>query len=243
VRIVITGRDQAALDVAKEEIEKEAPHCTVSGVAANVGTEAAARDVFAALPDDVRADVLVNNAGVCSSPTLLADSDPDSWWNDWQVNVRGTYLMTRAFLRRLKGGPGAIINVTTSVSNTAVPNMSAYGPSKLAVNRLTQIVQAEYGAQGVQCVCFHPGGVATTDMGRSAPAQYRGMLHSTEALGGGTALYLSTPRAAFLGGRMVYAEWDMERVEAHKEHIVGGDLFVSKMGFGEAFSDEIVTPS
>ena len=240
VKVIITGRDQEALNSAKADIEKEAPGCTVIGVAADVAKEEDAAIVFAALAGAV-ADVLVNNVGVNSSAVLIADSDPIAWWKDWEVNVKGTYLMTRAYLRSLEGRPGTIINVTTSVADMAVPNMSAYGSSKLAINRLTQIVNAEYGApQGVRCVCFHPGGVASTDMGQQAPAQFRGSLLCTADLGGGTALYLSTPEAAFLDGRMVYADWNMERVEAMKEEIIRENLLVSQINFGSALSTEIV---
>ena len=50
-------------------------------------------------------DIMINNAGVLGQPALIADSDPDQWWKDWIINVRGPYLMTRAFLPlMLKGG-------------------------------------------------------------------------------------------------------------------------------------------
>ncbi|KAL8841874.1 MAG: hypothetical protein Q9170_000747 [Blastenia crenularia] len=43
-------------------------------------------------------DILINNAGVLSAMSNVADSDPEDWWRAWTVNVRGTYLVTRAFL-------------------------------------------------------------------------------------------------------------------------------------------------
>ena len=53
------------------------------------------------------------------------------------------------------------------------------------------------------------------------------------AIAGGTALYLSTPRAAFLDGRFVYANWDMEQVESIKDEIVSKDLLVSRVQYGD----------
>lgn len=44
-----------------------------------------------------RLDVLVNNAGVIDM-TMIKDSDPETWWNVWEVNVKGPYLIARAFL-------------------------------------------------------------------------------------------------------------------------------------------------
>ena len=52
-------------------------------------------------------------------------------------------------------------------------------------------------------------------------------------LAAGTALYLSTPRAEFLAGRFVYANWDMEAVEALKEIIVRDDLLKTKVSLGK----------
>jgi NAD(P)-dependent dehydrogenase (short-subunit alcohol dehydrogenase family) len=44
-----------------------------------------------------RLDVLVNNAGVLDMKMIM-DSDPETWWNVWEVNVKGPYLVARAFL-------------------------------------------------------------------------------------------------------------------------------------------------
>jgi NAD(P)-dependent dehydrogenase (short-subunit alcohol dehydrogenase family) len=44
-----------------------------------------------------RLDVLVNNAGVIDM-TMITDSNPETWWNVWEVNVKGPYLVARAFL-------------------------------------------------------------------------------------------------------------------------------------------------
>lgn len=44
-----------------------------------------------------RLDVLVNNAGLIDM-TMIQDSDPETWWRVWEVNVKGPYLIARAFL-------------------------------------------------------------------------------------------------------------------------------------------------
>jgi NAD(P)-dependent dehydrogenase (short-subunit alcohol dehydrogenase family) len=51
------------------------------------------------------------------------------------VNVKGTYLVTCEFLKRLEGGPGAVINVSSRSSYVTAPGMSAYQTSKSALNR------------------------------------------------------------------------------------------------------------
>lgn len=44
-----------------------------------------------------RLDVLVNNAGLIDMK-LIKDSDPVKWWNVWEVNLKGPYLVAKAFL-------------------------------------------------------------------------------------------------------------------------------------------------
>ncbi|GJE98192.1 SDR family oxidoreductase [Phanerochaete sordida] len=63
-----------------------------------------------------RVDIVVNNAGYIEQYNLLADSEPDEWWKSFEVNIRGTYQVTRAFLPLLIkcGGDKTIVNVTTA---------------------------------------------------------------------------------------------------------------------------------
>ena len=61
-------------------------------------------------------DILVQNAGIVGTPSPIVDSKPEDWWKTWEVNVRGPYLVTRAFLPlMLKGGDKQIVNVSRFV--------------------------------------------------------------------------------------------------------------------------------
>ena len=52
-----------------------------------------------------RLNILIHNAAIISTPSPIIDSDAEAWWKIWDVNVRGAYLVTRAFLPlMLKGG-------------------------------------------------------------------------------------------------------------------------------------------
>ena len=244
--IAITGRSLGALQTASDEVIAIAPGCKVKSIAADLVSESAVGQVFEALPG--LPDVVINNAGVSLSQTHVADSDPDAWWRDWEVNVKATYLVTRAYLRAFqqqhqqpstKTQQGTIVNLSSSVSDLVSPNMSSYGASKTAVNRFTETVQLEYGGRGIRCLAFHPGGIASTGMGKTAPEQFRKRLIDTVDLAAGTALYLSNPRANYLNGRFVYANWDMEKVEKLKEQIVRENLLVAKINYGSTLSTEV----
>jgi NAD(P)-dependent dehydrogenase (short-subunit alcohol dehydrogenase family) len=52
-----------------------------------------------------RVDILINNAGYLSEFALIAETDPAEWWMNWELNIKGVYLVTRALLPlMLKGG-------------------------------------------------------------------------------------------------------------------------------------------
>lgn len=107
-----------------------------------------------------RLDVIVHNAGVFGANAPIADSDPDTWWNTWDTNVHGPYLVTRAFLPLLlKGGDKHIVYVNSVGAWLATPGLSAYQPSKLALARFAEFVQVEYGEKGVLAFSVHPGNV------------------------------------------------------------------------------------
>lgn len=126
------------------------------------------------------------------------------------------------------------------MSDLIVPNTTAYGTSKLAVNRFTELIQHEYGKQGVRALSFHPGGIASTGMGQRAPQQFKNRLIDTVDLAAGTALYLTTPEATYLDGRFVYSNWNMEEVAKLKDDIVKDNLLVARIDYGPILSPEVV---
>jgi NAD(P)-dependent dehydrogenase (short-subunit alcohol dehydrogenase family) len=61
-----------------------------------------------------RLDVLINNAGGSDDWIPIADTEPEAWWQTWEVNVRGVYLMDRALIPLLlKGGDKTIVTVSS----------------------------------------------------------------------------------------------------------------------------------
>lgn len=59
-----------------------------------------------------RLDVLVNNAGFIDM-TMIKDSDPEKWWNVWEVNLKGPYLIARAFLPLMLTNDDSLKQVVT----------------------------------------------------------------------------------------------------------------------------------
>ena len=117
-----------------------------------------------------RLDILIHNAGVLGNPAPIGDSDPENWWKTWDVNLRGPYLVTRAFLPlMLREGEKQIVNVSSVGAHLTSPGLSSYQTSKLALLRFTEFVVSEYGDKGVLAFSIHPGNILGTDIIEEVP--------------------------------------------------------------------------
>lgn len=111
-------------------------------------------------------DVLFNAAGFVHHGTILDCHDED-WAFSMNVNVRGAYLMIRAFLPAMleRGSGASIINVSSSVSSLkGAPNRFAYGTSKAALIGLTKSVAIDFIGQKIRCNAICPGTIETPSL-------------------------------------------------------------------------------
>jgi NAD(P)-dependent dehydrogenase (short-subunit alcohol dehydrogenase family) len=116
-----------------------------------------------------RLDILINNAGYLSSFVPLIESDPAEWWMNWELNIKGVYLVTRALLPLMvKGGDKTIVNLASTGALNFTPGASGYKSSKNALLRFTEFICTDYAEKGVLAYCVHPGGVKS-DMSLKMP--------------------------------------------------------------------------
>lgn len=114
-----------------------------------------------------RVDVVVNNAGIaCISP--LEDTALDTWRQVIDVNLTGSFLITRAFGRMMlaqepvtPGGRGAFVNIASVAGLSGVADRSAYNASKHGLVGLTRTLAVEWGGRGIRVNAVCPGWVKT----------------------------------------------------------------------------------
>ncbi len=121
-----------------------------------------------------RIDVLVNNAArgmrfvnerFMTDPRPFWEADPEAWRLVIETNIVGVFLMSRAVVpHMLAAGGGSIINVTINHSTMGRRGFSPYGPSKAALEAMTQVWAAELEGSGVQINLLLPGGATATGM-------------------------------------------------------------------------------
>ncbi len=118
-------------------------------------------------------DGLVNHAGIGPIHVAPEDSesehvdfwvaDPARWARLIEVNIIGTYFMTRAAAPvMLERGWGRIVNVVTSLPNYGRVHWSPYGCSKAGIESETLIFAQDLVGTGVTCNSFFPGGAVRT---------------------------------------------------------------------------------
>lgn len=105
-------------------------------------------------------DGLVNNAALATGVggKSFDELDVEMWDRVMQVNVRGTWLMTRAFAPLLvASGRGRIVNVASDTALWGAPKLLAYVASKGAIIAMTRSLARELGPRGVGVTCVAPG--------------------------------------------------------------------------------------
>ncbi|ODU04462.1 MAG: hypothetical protein ABS81_10250 [Pseudonocardia sp. SCN 72-86] len=135
------------------------------GIPTDVTDETSVADlVTATLAGFGRIDGVVNNAAIYDglAPQPAVDLDARRWRSVFDVNVWGTFLVSRTVHPVLKAtGGGSIVNISSSTALLAPALMADYVASKGAVMALTKSLAREWGADGITVNAVAPGGTWT----------------------------------------------------------------------------------
>ncbi|KAJ5930087.1 hypothetical protein N7466_005580 [Penicillium verhagenii] len=226
--IVLIGRSATGLEDTEKLINEISPDTQVLRFPLDITDQAAVETVFRDIVAQVGAPhVLINNAGNLAPLQRTFDSTLDSWWDCQEINIKGTYIVTKAFIGATvnatapinPANPTSIITVTSLAAHGTAPGMGAYSLAKLALTKLTAYIGSEHPT--ITSVSLDPG-VVPTDMARAVPYLAEFMLDTPELVGG-AAVWLSSGDKRFLSGRYVSANWDVEELESRKDEIVDGN--------------------
>jgi 3-oxoacyl-[acyl-carrier protein] reductase len=118
-----------------------------------------------------RIDILVNNAGITRDGLLLRMSEED-WDMVINVNLRGTFNMTKATIRQMMSQrSGKIINIASVVGITGNAGQANYSASKAGVIGFTKSMAKELASRNIQVNAIAPGYIETDMTSRLTEAQ------------------------------------------------------------------------
>jgi len=170
-------------------------------------------------------DILINNAGYCSAYVSVTESEPDKWWRNFDVNVKGVYLIVRSFMPLVLESQDKTMVVMSSIgAHHVVAGGSGYEATKLTVLKFNEYLMAEYGSQGLLVYGIAPGGVLTAMSTGVFPSHLHHLLGDKPRLVADTLTFLTKERREWLASRYVDSKWDMEEFLAKKEAIIKDDL-------------------
>ena len=160
VHVGLLARTESDLQTLAAEIAKLGVKTTsvVADVADRIAVEAAVKQVQQELGP---IDILLNNAGIGTFAKFL-DMEPATWEHIIQVNLMGTYYVTRAVLpSMIERQTGDIINISSTSGQRGAAGTSAYSASKFAVLGLTESLMQEVRKHNIRVSALTPSTVAT----------------------------------------------------------------------------------
>jgi NAD(P)-dependent dehydrogenase (short-subunit alcohol dehydrogenase family) len=160
-QLVITGRDEKALDIAEAELR--AKGVDVDTHVADLGDPAATPKLIESLGG---VDVLINNGALGGPVGPTWQVDENEWWHTFEVNLRGTAFAANAAIRTMTSG--RIINVVSNAGVHRWPYVTAYSVSKAAVIKLTENLAIELKHRPIAVLSYDPGMVDVGLMRRGA---------------------------------------------------------------------------
>jgi len=231
-RVVLAGRDLAALEAHAAGIRQTEDTCEVVCHACDVTDESQTQALASrALEEFGRIDVLVNTAGGTGPiETPCQDYPADEFRKILEVNVIGTFLPCKAVIpSMIANGYGRIINIAGTSGLRGYVNRTGYSSSKWAVRGFTRTLALELGPHGITVndVCPNVTNGARMDrivatkaatIGKT-PEQVRADFEAQTAMGrfvdeidiAEAVLFLATERARNITGHdiVVDAGWDV----------------------------------
>lgn len=164
-RVVVTARDPS--NPALLQLEQRLGRDQLLRARLNVGSAAAIGELLDTIGREFgRADILINNAGI-ASPSPAVDVDSAAWDSVIDVNLKGAWLVARAFAAALiaREADGAIVNISSILGRRVAGGLMSYAVSKAGLEQMTRSLALEWARHRIRVNALAPGYILT-DMNR-----------------------------------------------------------------------------
>jgi len=222
LKFAAQGADIAAVDLKTDFVQETVDEVRKLGrkawaVAANVAeaasVEAAVEQI---LKETGRVDILVNNAGITKDGLLMRMSEAD-WDAVLDINLKGTFLFTKAFSRAfVKQRSGRIVNIASVIGLIGNAGQCNYAASKAGVIGFTKSVARELASRGVTANAIAPGFIETKMTEALGPEARIALLKQIPLASLGqpgdvaeAALFFASPAARYITGQVLAVDGGM----------------------------------
>lgn len=213
-KVVVAARRQAELDALVAEIADQGGDATA--LAGDVRDEAYAKAlVDLATGEYGGLDIAFNNAGVVGEMGPIPDLSLEAWHDTLDTNLTSGFLGAKYQVpAMIERGGGSLIFTSSFVGYTVgMPGMVAYAAAKAGLIGLTQVLAAQYGAQGMRVNALLPGGTDTPAATFKTPEEWAFVegLHALKRVAkpeeiAQSALYLASDASSFTTGTALLAD-------------------------------------
>jgi NAD(P)-dependent dehydrogenase (short-subunit alcohol dehydrogenase family) len=158
--VIITGRNQAALDQAKKNLGGNV-HAILSNTSSMSDVRNLAQQVQLITP---RLDILFINAGIGKFAPIEAVTE-DHFDDQFNINIKGAYFTIKELLPVINDGGSIILNTSTA-AHMGMANTTVYSATKAALSSLARTLSAELLPRKIRVNAISPGPVKTPIFGK-----------------------------------------------------------------------------
>jgi len=216
-RIAIVSRSSEQQQQAKTELEQLFPSTQIVLYQASVTAHAQINNIIRELNT---IDVLILNAAIAHGRKTATELNIEEVQTAFEVNTIASFNLVKAYLQT--PSPPAttktIINISSGAAHMVNPYRLAYGAIKAATAQIMQSFAAEQkNNDNVKIFSFHPGSFYTPGVAENMPKSM--MQWEDINLPADFALWLAGPESAFLHGRHLWANWDVDELVMLRDKI------------------------
>jgi 3-oxoacyl-[acyl-carrier protein] reductase len=158
--IALIGRTESKLQASARDVEASGVRVLV--VSADVSSEDDLRRAATAIAVLGVPRVVVNNAGIAGRKVQIEDTTEGEWDHILAVNLKGVFLVSRAFLPAMRAaGAGRLVTIASISATLGTAGLAAYCASKWGALGFTKSLAEELRGSGLQAIAVLPGTVNT----------------------------------------------------------------------------------
>jgi NAD(P)-dependent dehydrogenase (short-subunit alcohol dehydrogenase family) len=161
VRLLEEGARVLAVDIRAEGLSSFPENDRLAPMIADVTANSAPAEIIGRCVSTFGGvSILVNNVGVGNAPPAHETTD-EIFDHYMDINLRGTFRLSRDVLPELRKSRGAIVNIASSIALSGYRRWAAYATAKAGIVGLTRNMAADYGPEGIRVNAVAPGIIAT----------------------------------------------------------------------------------